>query len=94
MRERQRESERERERKRESLFIVHLCDDVFQVNKGVTLVDLLSFCNELEAQADQLVNPVQVNKSQSIPLITQSDESNPILFCQIRVKHSHIVRCM
>ena len=62
------------------------------MNKGVTLVDLLSFCNELEAQADQLVNPVQLNKSQSIPQITQS-ESNPILFCQIRVMHVNAHAC-
>lgn len=29
---------------------------LFQVNKGVTLVDLLSFSTTLEAQADQLVS--------------------------------------
>lgn len=29
---------------------------LFQLNKGVTLVDLLTFSADLEAQADQLVS--------------------------------------
>ncbi|XP_046901838.1 prominin 1 b [Hypomesus transpacificus] len=52
-----------------------------EVNKGVTLVDLLSFCNELEAQADQLPrgalenalkghasNIRQIHKEQVVPM--------------------------
>ncbi|XP_016421324.1 prominin-1-A-like [Sinocyclocheilus rhinocerous] len=37
-----------------------------EVNKGVTVVDLLSYANELEAQADQLVRQRQINHFQLV----------------------------
>jgi len=38
------------------------------VNKGVTVVDLLSYANELEAQADQLVSQIQMNHFQLVKM--------------------------
>uniref|UniRef100_A0A673LRP6 Prominin-1-A-like n=1 Tax=Sinocyclocheilus rhinocerous TaxID=307959 RepID=A0A673LRP6_9TELE len=59
-----------------------------EVNKGVTVVDLLSYANELEAQADQLVRQRQINHfqlviiagtlSQSIKLLQKTSRDLPI----------------
>lgn len=52
----------------DSYFILfyHVCVFVcltWQVNKGVTVVDLLSFANELETEADHLVSKTTLPKS-------------------------------
>lgn len=53
---------------------------LFQVNKGITLVDLLSFSTDLEAQADQLV-------SLTITVPTSSNDNNltAILCSEVKI---------